>query len=376
MAQVKLNIHFDQKTMGCFNHIMYLEISNDLMIDGEDINDTYPFDNDIQKLSLVKTPYYPKVLIVTPRLKLRFTNWDTIGEAKGHLTKGNLWCYQIIVDNETYYVVAHTPDEISEFYHPVAKLSRQPFDTPFIDKEETHPEFRPQKAFVTNATAKSAIWIAYIYDQHLKGSTHKISEVDLKEYENLFSKESDVFARLYNAASSNFSIVENVIENLSRKKRKEFFYEEDVKECLSKLKRHIFHMTEDCVFMKQDFLKINGKRLDNSGVYEVEDENHQYYLHVDYLFRLGFKGCLNCNIGYDKMEPNWGDAEKQLIVTLYKKMLCPTSLIAQVFRCDENVIIEHLKEYQIYEGYSQNAVQKHYGYDPSQEIEIDLDDDE
>ena len=376
MAQVKLNVHFDQKTMGCFNHIMYLEISNDLIIDGEDINGRFTFDNDIQKLSIVKTPYYPKVLIVSPRLKLRFTNWDSIEEAKEHLSKGNLESYQIVIDNETYYVIAHTPNEISDFYYPVAKLSRQPFDTPFIDKEETHPDFRPQKAFVTNATARSAMWMAYIYDQYLKGCTHKISEDDLNEYENLFSKESDEFARLYNAASSNYSVIENVIENLTRKKRKEFFYEENAEECLRKLNRHIFHMKEDCDSMKQDYHKNNGKKIENSGIYEVEDENRQYYLHVDYLFRLGFKGCFKCNKGYGRIEPNWGDAEEQLIVTLYKKMLCPTSLIAQVFRCDETVIIEHLKEAQIYEGYSQNAVRKHYGYDPSQEIEIDLDDDE
>ena len=376
MAQIKLEVHFDKKSMGSFHHIMYLNIINSLMIDGEDINDAYPFENDIQKLSLVKTPYYPKVLIVTPRLKLRFTNWDTIGEAKRHLSKGNLECYQIVIENETYYVVAHTPNEISDFYYPVAKLSQQPFDTSFLNKEDTHPEFRSQKAFVTNATARSVMWKVYIYDQHLKGCTQKLSEKNLYEYEDYFSKESDEFARLYNAASLNYSVIENVVKNLTRQKRKEFFFEEDAEECLRKLSRHIFHMKEDCIYMKQDFKKINGKILDNSGVYEVDDEDRQYYLHVDYLFRLGFKGCRKCNMGYDRIEPNWGDAEEQLLVTLYKKMLCPTSLISQVFRCEENVIIEHLKEAQIYEGYSQKTVRKHYGYEPSQEIEVDLDDDE
>lgn len=372
MAQVKLDVRFRRKTMGSFDHLMYLDINEDLIIDGEYINGSYSFDNDIQNLSLAKTPYYPKVLIITPRLKMRYTNWDTIEEAEEKLEEGDLVSHQIIISNETYYVVAQSSENISDLYIPVAKISQEPFDTPFLE-EEVHPDFRPQKAFVTNATARSVAWIAYIYDQFKNGMLHRLSNDDIEEYEILFANESSEFARSYNAALSDFSVIKRVISDLTCEKRKEFFYESEANEVLNKLMRRIFHTNEGCQYMKGDFTRKNGQKLDNSGIFEAEDQERQYYLHVDYLFKLGFNGCKKCNVGSDRIEFAWGEKEEKLLETLYHQMLCPTSLIAQVFRCEEEVIKERLQEAHIIDG-KPSKVKRNTANYTSIKVNINLDD--
>lgn len=375
MAQVKLDIRFEKKTMGAFHHSLYLDVNRESWIDGEDVNQTYGFDNDIKKLSIVKTPYYPKVLIITPRFRLRFTNWDSIDEAKEKLEDGDLLCHQIIVDEETYYVVAQIDEDISDLQIPIAEISQEPFDTPFLDQEEIRPKFRPLKAFVTNATARSVALIAYIYDQYENGQVHKLSNDDIEEYEELFASESPTFARSYNAAFSDFSIIENIISNLAKDKKKELFYEETTDEVLNKLKRRVFHTKEECLYMMQDFVKNNGHRLENSGVFDVDAQERHYFLHVDYLYKLGFRGCRRCNTGPNKMEFFWGEKEDQLLLDLYQQMLAHTSLIAKVFRCEEDTIIERLDFLRAY-NYNMNMSKNPRDETICDEIEIDLDDDE
>ena len=46
----------------------------------------------------------------------------------------------------------------------------------------------------------------------------------------------------------------------------------------------------------------------------------------------------------------WGDKENKLLSDLYEYMLCPVSLIAQVFQCEEDQIIHRLKDISIYSG--------------------------
>ena len=90
MAQVKIQVRFKKRTMGSLYHSLYFDVDEELMIDGDNVNQEYPFTNNIDNLVLVKTSYYPKVIIVTPRLYLRFTNWDTVEEAQKNLEDGNL----------------------------------------------------------------------------------------------------------------------------------------------------------------------------------------------------------------------------------------------------------------------------------------------
>lgn len=369
MAQTKVDFRFNRKTMGSLFHSLYLDISDDLMIDGKDINQSYPFENDIQRLSFVKVSCYPKVLIITPRLKLRFTNWDTIKEAKKNLEKGDFWSFQIVVGDETYYIVARTPEDIADFNYPVARLSEEPFDTPFLKEDRRKPVFRPQKAYVTSATARSAALIAYIYDQQKRGQLNRLSNEDVDEYIALFGNESCEFARTYNAGWDDFSMIGNVISCISFEKRKELFYESNINEIIEKLKRRVFHTNLDCPNIRQGY-----RNLPNSGIFNSEDSEYEeceYYLHVDYLFSLGFRGCRRCNIGRDKITRKWGLKEQRLLLTLSEQMLCSNSLIAKVFKCEESEITDILNE--IGEDIRNRPwLWSSLPHDPSQDIEVDI----
>ena len=371
MAQIKLDIRFNRRTMGSLFHSLYLDINDELMIDGECINREYPFDNDIQNLAFVKTTHYPKVFIITPRLRLRFTNWDTIEEAKENLKEGDFSSYQIVVDDETYYIVARAPEDIADFYHPVARLSDEPFDTPFLEETRVHPRFREQKVYVTNATARSAALIAYIYDEQRRGRFERLSNNDVDDYLALFARESSEFARSYNAGCENFSIIENVIDCLTWEQRRELFYESDRNRIIEKLHRHTFHTREDCQYLLRDFPINRDRVLDNSGVFDSENQEDYYFLHVDYLFSLGFKGCRGCNRGRDRITRNWGLEEKRLLLTLSAQMLCSNSLIAKVFKCEEGEIAKLLDE--IREDIRNRPdLWSSLPHDSSQEIDVDI----
>ena len=371
MAQIEVDIRFNRRTMGSLFHSLYLDISDDLFIDGKDINQSYPFENDIQKLSFVKVSCYPKVLIITPRLKLRFTNWDSIKEAKKNLEEGDFWSYQIVVDDETYYIVARTPEDIADFNYPVARLSDEPFDSLFFEEKKVHPEFREQKVYVTNATARSAALIASIYDEQKIGQINRYINDDVEEYLALFARESSEFARSYNAGCENFSIIKNAINCLTWEKRKELFYEDDIDKIIEKLKRHTFHTIEDCQYLLRDYPISNHRKLDNSGVFESENEEVCYFLHVDYLFSLGFKGCRGCNTGQNKITRKWGLKEQRLLLTLSEQMLCSNSLIAKVFKCEESEITDILNE--ISEDIRNRPwLWSSLPHDSSQEIEVDI----
>ena len=375
MAQVKIHVRFNKRTMGALYHSLYFDVDEELMIDGDNVNQEYPFTNNIDNLVLIKTSYYPKVIIVTPRLCLRFTNWDTVEEAKKKLEDSDLTSFQIIVDGESYYIIGNCKDDISDFYYPVARLSDEPFDSPFLNKQDSHPEFRSQRVYITNATARSIAIVAYIYDQHKRGKWQHLDEEDIYEYEELLLEESSELARSYKSAMDNFSIIEKVVNNLTREKRKNLFYESDNSKVIDKLKRNIFHTNEDCPYMLQDFPISKNRIIDNSGVFESENQEDRYYLHVDYLFNLGFRGCRRCNVGKNKITRNWDVKEKQLLITLYQQMLCPTSLIAKVFRCEEEEVAEQLSSITNSISHSPKLWSA-LSYDNSQEIEIDIDEDD
>jgi len=375
MAQVKIQVRFNKRTMGSLYHSLYFDVDEELMIDGDNVNQEYPFTNNIDNLVLVKTSYYPKVIIVTPRLYLRFTNWDTVEEAKKKLEDSDLTSFQIIVDGESYYIIGNSKDDISDFYYPVARLSDEPFDSPFLNKQDSHPEFRSQRVYITNATARSIAIVAYIYDQHKRGKWQHLDEEDIYEYEELLLEESSELARSYKSAMDNFSIIEKVVNNLTWEKRKNLFYESDNSKVIEKLKRNIFHTNEDCPYMLQDFPISKNRTIDNSGIFESENQEDRYYLHVDYLFSLGFRGCRRCNVGKNKITRNWDVKEKQLLIILYQQMLCPTSLIAKVFRCEEEEVAEQLSSITNSISHSPELWSE-LSYDNSQEIEIDLDEDD
>ena len=155
----------------------------------------------------------------------------------------------------------------------------------------------------------------------------------------------------------------------------ELFYESDNSKVIEKLKRNIFHTNEDCSNMLQDFPISKDRNLENTGVFESENKEDRYYLRVDYLFGLGFRGCRCCNVGKNKITRNWDVKEKRLLITLYQQMLCPTSLIAKVFRCEEEEVAEQLSD--ITNSITQSPeLWSALSYDTSQEIEIDLGEDD
>jgi hypothetical protein len=370
MAQVKIQVRFNKRTMGALYHSLYFDVDDELMIDGDYANQEYSFTNNIDNLVLVKTSHYPKVIIITPRLNLRFTNWDTVEEAKKNLEDGDLTSFQIIIDGESYYIIGHSKDDISDFYCPVARLSDEPFKSPFINKQDTYPEFRSQRVFITNATARSIALVAYIFDQQKRGRWQHLDDDEIREYELLLAQESEELARSYNAAMDNFSLIENVVNNLTWEKRMDLFYESDKNKAIEKLKRHVFHKDEYCKNMLEKF-----GRIENSGVFDTECEECKYFLHVDYLFSLGFRGCRRCNVGEYRITRNWDVKEKRLLITLYQQMLCPTSLIAKVFRCEEKEVAEQLSD--ITNSITQSPeLWSALSYDTSQEIEIDLGEDD
>ena len=355
MKQVKIAVHFKKKIKGAMQHQLYFDVDKNVMLDGEKINATYSFTNDINALALVITQYFPKILIVTPTFKIRYTNWDSLTEAEYMLNGGTLVSHQFIIDDQTYYAVAQDDEDISDMYIPIAKISLQPFDNPMLlEKEENKPEYRIQKAFVTNATARSAALIVCLYTSIQNGCNEIIpSEEDIDTFIDLFLDESNKFARLYKKAMSDFSAIEDVITGMSMTQRKILFGESAKIEVFNKLKRRIFHTKEDCPFMKQPYPKKKGHNLRNSGVFRGYDEDNDsfIYLHIDYLLRLGFRGCRKC-CGINNEDTNlaWGDKENKLLSDLYEYMLCPVSLIAQVFQCEEDLIIHRLKEISIYSG--------------------------
>lgn len=95
----------------------------DYVFDSDDIDARYIFNKDFDKIAIVKTELYPKVLLITQQFKLMLTNWDTIEEAKEFIGYNDLIAYYVHVDDKPFSLVADADEDIAGIYLPIPSIS-------------------------------------------------------------------------------------------------------------------------------------------------------------------------------------------------------------------------------------------------------------
>lgn len=100
-------------------------------IDGEEVEQQYPFTNDINRIALVKPEWYDSVLIITSVFNIRYTNWNTIAEAKRELKYDDVVANGVTINGKKEYIIAREDDDIDDVYLPLVTLTH--IDNEFND---------------------------------------------------------------------------------------------------------------------------------------------------------------------------------------------------------------------------------------------------
>lgn len=118
VISIKFPIEIKKSKIHHFN----LNIEDDY-IDGEDVEQQYPFTGDINRIALIKPEGYESVLIVTSVFNIRYTNWSTITEAKRELQYDDVVANCVTINGKKEYIIAREDDDIDSVYLPLVSLT-------------------------------------------------------------------------------------------------------------------------------------------------------------------------------------------------------------------------------------------------------------
>ena len=83
-------------------------------IDGEDVEQEYPFTNDVNRIALVKSPFDNCVLIITSSFNVRYGIWTNVEEAKEALTTDDIVAHCVTINGKKEYIISNTDDFIED----------------------------------------------------------------------------------------------------------------------------------------------------------------------------------------------------------------------------------------------------------------------
>lgn len=115
---------FKEPIKGEKEHNFLFSLS-DSYYDSEMIDSSYDFNKDFNKIAVVKTSLYPKVVLITQTFKLMLTNWDTPEEAYDKIGYDDLqahYCH-VGIDERPIALVADADEDIEDVYLPIPNIT-------------------------------------------------------------------------------------------------------------------------------------------------------------------------------------------------------------------------------------------------------------
>ena len=117
-----IEANFNTAIKGRKTHLFVFKLTDDIFY-SENIDANYEFNKDFDKIALVKTGLYPKVLLITQQFKLMLTNWDTIDQANKYIGYHDLVAYYVHVHGKPYALVADADEDIDDVRLPIPSIS-------------------------------------------------------------------------------------------------------------------------------------------------------------------------------------------------------------------------------------------------------------
>lgn len=146
-----------------------------------------------------------------------------------------------------------------------------------------------RKAYVTNATANSIAFYAWLY--LIKCTKENKSHNELK---TLFVAQSKTFLAIYTKLLSN---PDELVKRLNTKEITKYFKDVKTIDIPRQFFRKVYHVNLECDYMRSDF-EEGFKFHPNTGVfYEnniLNNKNSYYCLDENYLKELGMRQCRKC----------------------------------------------------------------------------------
>lgn len=177
-----------------------------------------------------------------------------------------------------------------------------------LDFFSPKPEINTEIVYITNATANSVVFYAYIFLSNLEFANEKINtlrseystkngKLDLDKLHKSFINQSVRFINLYSImrTENNFErAIDDLIEN--GKINKVFKFDLDKINLIRQFNRKIFHDNYSCKYMRNDYIEKDFYR--NTGVFSddlIKKKHKGYMVEKEYLVKLGMRLCKKCN---------------------------------------------------------------------------------
>lgn len=116
-----IEAYFNTAIKGRKTHLFVFKLTNDIFY-SENIDANYEFNKDFDKIALIKTELYPKVLLITQQFKLMLTNWYTIDQANKYIGYHDLVAYYVHVHGKPYALVADADEDIDDVRLPIPSI--------------------------------------------------------------------------------------------------------------------------------------------------------------------------------------------------------------------------------------------------------------
>jgi hypothetical protein len=176
--------------------------------------------------------------------------------------------------------------------------------------EDINVSIQSKIAYITNATAKSVVYYAYIYLKYNKieepeilkliSECSKNDKLNFEKLKNKFIYQAANFIFLYDYLKTNNRFQKFIESNIHSGEIEEMsdFWVNKGNVTLPNYFRQIFHEKKDCENIISDY-KVNERHHINSNIFANDMDNQMKGLYIvtkDFLERLGMRCCYVCQV--------------------------------------------------------------------------------
>ena len=204
--------------------------------------------------------------------------------------------------------------EIFGSKQPVCPSKLEYIQNANIDIEGINASIRADIAYITNATAKSVVYYAYLYLKHNKiqeleilkliNECSKNDKLDFNKLKDKFLYQAASFISLYDYLKSNNRFQNFIESNINSGGIEEIveFWETKKKNFLPKFYRQIFHERKDCENITSHYNEKDGF-YKNTNIFALEEKGqfNTYIVTKAFLLKLGMRICSTCQVS-DKVD--------------------------------------------------------------------------